>query len=106
MTRETDARIVIDRLLKEAKWDIENKAQVSTEEPTKDGRADYLLKNTRTQPLTIVEAKRFPLIRIVQRSKPKPMHVHLVFLSLSLAMAMSTIFGIMQTVMPVQYLAY
>lgn len=61
MTRETDARIVIDRLLREAGWDIENKAQVSTEEPTKDGRADYLLKNTRTQPLAIVEAKRFSI---------------------------------------------
>ncbi|MBI2447420.1 MAG: DEAD/DEAH box helicase family protein, partial [Candidatus Omnitrophica bacterium] len=59
--KETDARIVIDRLLREAGWDIENKAQVSTEEPTRDGRADYLLKNTRTQPLSIVEAKRFSL---------------------------------------------
>jgi type I restriction enzyme R subunit len=61
MTRETDARIVIDRLLREAQWDIENKAQVSTEEPAKDGRADYLLKNTRTQPMAIVEAKRFSI---------------------------------------------
>ncbi len=61
MDRETDARIVIDRLLREARWDIENKAQVSTEEPVKDGRADYLLKNTRTQPLAIIEAKRFSI---------------------------------------------
>lgn len=61
MDRETDARIVIDRLLREVRWDIENKSQVSTEEPVKDGRADYLLKNTRTQPLAIVEAKRFSL---------------------------------------------
>lgn len=61
MDRETDARIVIDRLLREARWDIENKSQVSTEEPAKDGRADYLLKNTRTQPLAIVEAKRFSI---------------------------------------------
>lgn len=61
MDRETDARIVIDRLLREARWDIENKSQVSTEEPAKDGRADYLLKNTRTQPLAIIEAKRFSI---------------------------------------------
>lgn len=61
MSQETDARIIIDRLLREAAWDIENKAQVSTEEPTKDGRADYLLKNTRTQPLAIIEAKRFSI---------------------------------------------
>lgn len=61
MDRETDARIVIDRLLREARWDIENKAQVSTEEPARDGRADYLLKNNRTQPLAIIEAKRFSI---------------------------------------------
>ncbi len=35
MTRETDARIIIDRLLREAGWDIENKSRVSTEEPFK-----------------------------------------------------------------------
>lgn len=61
MLHETDARMVIDRLLREADWDIENKAQVSTEEPAADGRADYLLKNTRTQPLAIIEAKRFSI---------------------------------------------
>lgn len=51
--------MVIDRLLRNAGWDIENKSRVSTEEPTKDGRADYLLKDSRTQPLAIVEAKKF-----------------------------------------------
>lgn len=56
---ETDARIVIDRLLREADWDIEDKAQVSTEEAAADGRADYLLKSTLTRPLAVVEAKRF-----------------------------------------------
>ncbi|MFH1684631.1 MAG: DEAD/DEAH box helicase family protein [Candidatus Margulisiibacteriota bacterium] len=59
MTTEADARMVIDQLLKDAGWDIFNKAQVSTEEPSIDGRADYLLKNNRTQPLAIIEAKRF-----------------------------------------------
>jgi len=59
MTTEADARMVIDQLLKDAGWDIFNKALVSTEEPSSDGRADYLLKNTRTQPLAIIEAKRF-----------------------------------------------
>jgi len=59
MSTEADARMVIDQLLKEAGWDIFNKAQVSTEEPTADGRADYLLKNTRSQPLAVIEAKRF-----------------------------------------------
>ena len=59
MPTEADARMVIDQLLKDAGWRITDKSQVSTEEPTADGRADYLLKNQRTQPLTVVEAKRF-----------------------------------------------
>ncbi len=59
MPTEADARIVVDRLLREAGWDIENKAVVSTEEAAADGRADYLLKNSRTRPLCVVETKRF-----------------------------------------------
>jgi len=59
MPTEADARIVIDQLLREAGRDITNKAQVSTEEPAADGRADYLLKNSRAQPLAVIEAKRF-----------------------------------------------
>ncbi|MBM4167855.1 MAG: DEAD/DEAH box helicase [Ignavibacteria bacterium] len=59
MPTESDARIVIDRLLREAGWDIENKAQVSTEEPSSKGRADYLLRSSRSHPLAVVEAKNF-----------------------------------------------
>ena len=40
MPTEADARIVVDRLLREADWDIENKSVVSTEEAAADGRAD------------------------------------------------------------------
>ncbi len=58
-TKETDARIVVDRLLREAEWDIEDKNQVTTEEATQDGRADYLLLDTRSRPLAVVETKRF-----------------------------------------------
>lgn len=61
MPSEADARIVVDRLLREAGWNIENKAQVSTEEAAADGRADYVLKNQRTQPLAVIEAKRFSI---------------------------------------------
>lgn len=56
---EADARIVIDRLLREADWDIEDKSQIATEDPAQDGRADYLLKDSRTRPIAVVEAKRF-----------------------------------------------
>ena len=59
MPTEADARIVVDRLLRQAGWDIEDKSQVSTEEAAADGRADYLLKNQRTQPLAPIETKRF-----------------------------------------------
>jgi len=59
MNTEADARMVIDKLLEAADWQILNKAQVSTEEPSQDGRADYLLKDTRTRPIAVIEAKRF-----------------------------------------------
>ncbi|MBU1569372.1 MAG: DEAD/DEAH box helicase family protein [Proteobacteria bacterium] len=59
MTTEADARIVIDKLLESAGWCITNKAQVSTEEQFSDGRADYLLKDSRSRPLAVLEAKRF-----------------------------------------------
>ncbi len=58
-TKETDVRIIVDRLLREATWDIEDKNQVTTEEATKDGRADYLLLDSRGRPLAVVETKRF-----------------------------------------------
>ena len=61
MPKETASRIVIDRLLREAGWDIENRSNVSTEEAAADDRADYLLRNHRTQPLAVVESKRFSI---------------------------------------------
>lgn len=61
MPSESDARIIVDRLLRESGWDIEDKSQVSTEEASADGRADYLLKNQRTQPLAVIETKRFAI---------------------------------------------
>jgi predicted type IV restriction endonuclease len=50
MSTEADARMLIDKLLEAAGWAITNKAQVSTEEASSDGRADYLLKDCRTRP--------------------------------------------------------
>jgi hypothetical protein len=62
MPNETDARIIIDRLLRDAEWDIEDKAQVSTEGTAADGRADYVLKDSRSRPLAVIEAKRFSIL--------------------------------------------
>jgi len=59
MSKETDSRIVIDRKLREAGWNIEDANQVATEEPAADGRADYLLLDSRGRPLAVNEAKRF-----------------------------------------------
>jgi type I restriction enzyme R subunit len=59
MSKETDSRIIIDRKLREAGWDIEDKTQVATEETTAKGEADYLLLDSRGRPLAVVEAKRF-----------------------------------------------
>jgi len=57
--RETDARILIDRKLREAGWNIEDKNQVSTEVPAAKGRADYILRDKRGRSIAIIEAKRF-----------------------------------------------
>jgi len=57
--RETDARILIDRKLREASWDPEDKNQVITEETSQAGRADYILKDSRGRGIAVIEAKRF-----------------------------------------------
>jgi len=57
--READARILIDRKLREASWDPEDKNQVITEESSEAGRADYILKDSRGRGMAVVEAKRF-----------------------------------------------
>lgn len=59
--RESDVRMIIDRKLREAGWNIEDKNQVSTEETSQKGRADYLLKDGRGRPLAVIEAKRFSI---------------------------------------------
>lgn len=85
MSKETDARIVIDRLRREAGWDIENKSQVSTEELAAEGHADYLLKDSRTRPLAIVEAKRFSVdpysAKDQAREYAQSLPVHFILLS-------------------------
>ena len=55
MPLETDTRILINRILCEAGWD---KGDVFTEETAADRHVDYMLKDTRSYPLAIIEAKR------------------------------------------------
>lgn len=58
-TKEADARIVIDDLLRQANWDPANKSQVLTEHAIPGGgRTDYLLLSQNGRPLAIIEAKR------------------------------------------------
>ncbi len=83
--KETDARIIIDRKLKEVGWDIENKRQVDTEKATTDGRADYVLKDSRGRPLAVIEAKKFSIEPSTAKSQAenyaKELGVDFIFLS-------------------------
>lgn len=58
LINEADARIIINRQLKEAGWNPENKSEVLTEQSNSDGFADYVLLDTKGHPLAIIEAKR------------------------------------------------
>lgn len=71
-SKEADARIVVDALLRMAGWNPADKSQVRTEEyvtgsaegaaiyegESHDGRADYVLLDGNGRPLAIIEAKR------------------------------------------------
>lgn len=62
MPTAADARIVVDRPLREIGWDVGNKSVVSTEETAADGCADYLPNNSHTRPLGGGgETKRFSI---------------------------------------------
>lgn len=55
---ETDVRILIDQMLRQAGWDPADKSQVQTNMPTADGkRADYGLLARSGRVLAIIEAK-------------------------------------------------
>jgi len=54
---EAYSRIIIDRKLREAGWDIEDESQVVFEDHGTSGRADYVLKDLRGRPIAVIEAK-------------------------------------------------
>jgi len=57
-SKEADARILVDELLRNAGWKPEDKNQVLTEQKTAHGYADYVLLNRNGLPLAVIEAKR------------------------------------------------
>ncbi len=54
---EAYSRVVIDRKLREAGWDIEDSNQVVFEDHGPAGRADYILKDKKDMPIAVIEAK-------------------------------------------------
>jgi len=54
---EAYSRVVIDRKLREAGWDIEDSNQVVFEDHGNAGRADYILKGKNRKPIALIEAK-------------------------------------------------
>lgn len=55
--KEAFSRVVIDRKLREAGWDIEDESQVVFEDHGAAGRSDYVLKDSKGFPLAVIEAK-------------------------------------------------
>lgn len=55
--KEAFSRVVIDRKLREAGWDIENAQQVVFEDHGAAGRADYVLRDSQGVPIAVIEAK-------------------------------------------------
>jgi type I restriction enzyme, R subunit len=55
---EAYSRIIIDKKLREAGWDIENNNQVVFEDHSDAGRADYVLKDSAGRAVALIEAKR------------------------------------------------
>lgn len=56
-TSEAFSRVVIDRKLREAGWDIEDSSQVIFEDHGAAGRSDYVLKDSSGMPIAVIEAK-------------------------------------------------
>lgn len=55
--KEAFSRVVIDRKLREAGWDIEDESQVIFEDHGAAGRSDYVLKDSKGTAIAIIEAK-------------------------------------------------
>lgn len=56
--KEAFSRVLIDKALESSDWDLLDSKQVQFELHTKNGRADYLLKDSMGRVLCVLEAKR------------------------------------------------
>lgn len=77
LTRESDARIIIDSLLHQAGWNPADKSQVLTEETVnlpggKRGRIDYVLLDLRGRSLAVIEAKRRAIEPYIAKQQALP----------------------------------
>src|SRR5689334_15218408 len=57
LMNEAFSRVIIDKKLREAGWNIEDSQQVVFEDHGSAGRADYVLKDQAGRALVIIEAK-------------------------------------------------
>ena len=77
LSKETDARINIDDLLRQAGWNPADKSQVRTEVSAQiadggRGRADYVLLDQRGRPLAVIEAKKRAIEPYVAKNQALP----------------------------------
>jgi type I restriction enzyme R subunit len=77
LSKETDARINIDDLLRQAGWNPADKSQVMTEVSAQiadggRGRADYVLLDQRGRPLAVIEAKKRAIEPYVAKNQALP----------------------------------
>ena len=77
LSKETDARINIDDLLRQAGWNPADKSQVKTEVSAQmadggRGRADYVLLDQRGRHLAVIEAKKRAIEPYVAKNQALP----------------------------------
>ena len=80
-SKETDARIKIDKMLIEAGWKLpgwskDNEINVKTEIKNDFGRADYVLLNSKENHLCTVEAKKLHYLLLSEKSRQEIMQMH------------------------------
>ena len=95
---EANARIIIDKLLRESDWVLsgdDGVVNVDTEMQNQAGFADYVLKDSSDFPLCIIEAKKELVSPLVGKNKHEDMQNHSTVDSSSSPMGSRITFGIL-----------